>query len=207
MPLMLFIRPLLDHSSAQSTVSWCLPAVHPDLRVLQAASPLQDADTSSTDTVSSSRSPVASPKQALSVAPFRLKDAAVRRPSVGISNGQMSVFGPPATPEAGPAAIASAPDLLPFSTPDKDAEEGLDYDELDEGQEMCKLQRHYRASTALADISNRESADGNLTAKRRVPPLDLSGITQKVVQIRKASAQLSRPHKSLIQENEAKAIC
>ena len=172
--------------------------------VLQTSSPSQPAATSANDNeVPSPRSPVASPTHVPSIAPFRLKDAAVRPPSVAISNGQLAVFGPPATSEAGPAAIASTPDFIPFATPSKDAENGLDYDDLEGTEELSKLQHHYRASKALADISNRGGDSGSLIPSKRVPALDLGHMVQEDMQVREASAQLNRPNKPLGPENEA----
>lgn len=185
---------------------------HSKLRVLQpsSSSPAQSAAASAIDDIPSPRSPVAPSTHVSSIVPFRLKDAVVRRPPVAITNGPLTIFGPPATPEAGPVAIASAPDLIPFTTPDKDAEDGLDYDELEEGQELSKLQIHYRASKVLAEISNREadsSSPASSKVSKSIPPLNLSKLAEKGVRVRQASAQLSRPNKLLGQENEMQAIC
>lgn len=178
------------------------------LPVLQTSSPdEQPAAPSAVDAIPSPRSPVAPSTYVPTIVPFRLKDTAVRRPAAAITNGPMTVFGPPISPDAGPAAIASAPDFTPFTTPSKAADAGLDYDELEDGEEMFKLQQNYKASKALANISNRDGNNDSLTAKTRVSPLDLSKMAEKGVQIRQASAQLSRPNKLLGQENEAQAIC
>ena len=107
----------------------------------------------------------------------------------------------PESPAVVPAAPASFTPELTFPTPEKGAEDCLAYDDFDEADEMSKLQQNYRASKALADIGNRDSILGS-DAKEQVP-LSLEQMTAKGLDIRQASAQLSKPNKSTGQENKA----
>lgn len=92
---------------------------------------------------------------------------------------------------------------MTFSTPEKGAEECLDYDEFDQADEMNKLRQNYRTSKALAEIGNRDPDTVSLASgtKEQVP-LSLDQLTAKGVDIRQASAQLSQPHKLTGQENK-----
>ncbi|KAL3152824.1 hypothetical protein ABBQ38_012405 [Trebouxia sp. C0009 RCD-2024] len=85
---------------------------------------------------------------------------------------------------------------MTFSTPEKGAEECLDYDEFDQADEMSKLQQNYRTSKTLAEIGNRDpDTDSFASSTKEQVPLSLDQLTAKGVDIRQASAQLSRPHK------------
>lgn len=92
---------------------------------------------------------------------------------------------------------------MTFSTPEKGAEECLDYDEFDQADEMSKLQQNYRTSKTLAEIGNRDpDTDSFASSTKEQVPLSLDQLTAKGVDIRQASAQLSRPHKPTGQENK-----
>ena len=70
---------------------------------------------------------------------------------------------------------------LTLPSPEKGAEDCLDHDELAQADEMPKLQKKYRASKALADISNKDLDSGSLTlnTKVQVPRLRLDQMTAK----------------------------
>ncbi|KAL3156136.1 hypothetical protein ABBQ32_012431 [Trebouxia sp. C0010 RCD-2024] len=152
--------------------------------------------------ITSPRSPRVKTTHAHSVAPFKLQNNVVSRPSVASSNGQLAVFAP-ASPAVVPAAPARFTPEMTFSTPEKGAEECLDYDEFDQADEMNKLRQNYRTSKALAEIGNRDPDTVSLASgtKEQVP-LSLDQLTAKGVDIRQASAQLSQPHKLTGQENK-----
>ncbi|KAL3152821.1 hypothetical protein ABBQ38_012402 [Trebouxia sp. C0009 RCD-2024] len=169
--------------------------------------------TRSTTSASTSISAITSPRSprfegthAHSLAPFRLRNAVVSRPSAASSNGLLAVFAP-TSPTIVPATPASFTPKLTLPTPEKSAEECLDYDELDQADEVHKLQKKYRASKALADLSNKDSDNVSLTSgTKQVLHLRLDQMTAQGVSTRQASAQLSRPHK-VSGLKEIPAIC